>query len=82
MTNKDFEDVKAFLKELKDDSQTPKNVRLKSEEVLNILEGEGEMSMNANKAINIFEELSEDTNLEAYTRTQIWNIASLLEKLC
>ncbi|MBU0461926.1 MAG: UPF0147 family protein, partial [Nanoarchaeota archaeon] len=38
-----------------------------------------ELSIRINKALSELDEISDDTNLQAYTRTQIWNIASMLE---
>ena len=37
--------------------------------------------MRVDKVRHALEEISEDSNLQPYTRTQIWNIASTLEKL-
>jgi uncharacterized protein (UPF0147 family) len=77
----ELEEIKGYLKEMIDDASIPKNVRVKSQEVLDMLNGEGDLSISASKALNIFEELSEDTNIDAFVRTQIWNIVSLLEKV-
>src|SRR3989338_8086517 len=40
-----------------------------------------EMPIKVNKALNGLGELSNDVNLQAYTRTQIWDIMSSLEKI-
>lgn len=73
--------IKQHLTELIDDSSTPKNVKIKSEEVICILESEGDTSINVSKALNILEELSDENNIESYIRTQIWHIVSMLESV-
>ena len=36
-------------------------------------------AVRAAQAINILDDISQDSNMPAYTRTRIWNIVSLLE---
>ncbi|MEA3515341.1 MAG: UPF0147 family protein [Nanoarchaeota archaeon] len=76
-----IEEIKACINELNGDSSTPKNVCNKVGEVLSLLESDGDMSINVSKALNILEELSDDINIESFTRTQLWNLVSLLEKV-
>ena len=70
------------IKELLEDNTVPKNVKLKLQNIINELEGDIELSLRVNKALSILDEISEDNNLQPYARTQVWNIASLLESLC
>ena len=42
---------------------------------------DGNLFKKINKALHELEEVAEDTNMQPYTRTQIWNVVSLLE-LC
>lgn len=67
------------LQELEQDSTTPKNVKLKISATLNILSEDDEISIKASKALHELEELAEDVNVQSYTRTQLFNIVSLLE---
>ena len=69
------------LKELEEDSNIPKNVKIKIQSIIDILKEDSETSIKVNKALNELDEISNDPNLEAYTRTQLWNIVSLLEKI-
>ena len=69
------------LSEVQDDSTVPRNVRLQVQGILVSLRDATEMSIKVNKALNMLDEISGDVNLQAYTRTQIWNIMSVLEKL-
>jgi len=48
---------------------------------MDILNGKTDLSIRINKALNELDEIADDTNIQSYTRTQIWNIVSLLEKI-
>ncbi len=67
------------LRELEQDSSTTKNVKSKLASTLKVLNTDGELSIKVSKALHELEVLSEDSNVQSYTRTQIFNIVSLLE---
>jgi uncharacterized protein (UPF0147 family) len=71
------------LQDLVNDSTVPRNIKSKVEGVISILKDENERDTNIriNKALGELDEISDDTNIQAYTRTQIWNIASMLERI-
>jgi uncharacterized protein (UPF0147 family) len=71
------------LEELSTDNTVPRNIKAKVEEVVSVLKEDNgdEVSIKINKALTTLDEISDDTNLQAYTRTQIWNIASMLEMM-
>ena len=69
------------LSEIKEDVSVPRNVRTKIESVLNTLKEDIELSIRINKTLSELDEISNDVNLQPYTRTQVWNAISLLEKL-
>ena len=69
------------LSELKDDITVPKNVRLKVEKVMKLLNEETEIDIKVSKALNELEEIADDVNLQSYTRSQVWNVISALEKI-
>ena len=69
------------LSELQEDPTLPKNTNSKLQEVIDILNSDSESSMKVNKAFNILEGIADNTNLQSYIRTQIWNITSMLEKV-
>jgi uncharacterized protein (UPF0147 family) len=69
------------LQELGEDSNIPKNIKIKINNIINVLKEDKESSIKSNKALSELDEISNDPNLEAYTRTQIWNIVSILEKI-
>ena len=81
MEHKKNEDVGSMLNEIKDDLTVPKNVRARIEKVIGILSEAKEMPIKISKALNELEVIADDVNLQSYTRTQIWNVISELEKI-
>ena len=73
--------VVSSLSEVKEDATVPRNVRAKIEYVVNILKEDTELPIKVNKSLNELDQIANDVNLQSYTRTQIWNIMSMLEKL-
>lgn len=73
--------VMTALRELEQDNQVPKNIKAKVASTIQALEQTGEMSLKVSRALQQLEQLTEDNNMQAYTRTQIFNIVSLLEVL-
>ncbi|MBI4145977.1 UPF0147 family protein [Candidatus Woesearchaeota archaeon] len=67
------------LQELEQDTTTPKNVKLKVTNAMKLLAQNTETSIKISKALAELEELSSDTNVQSYTRTQLFNIVSILE---
>lgn len=76
-----IQEIIDVLQELLEDSSVPKNVKNKLQSTVEVLREDAEASIRVNKALNELDEVADDTNLQSYTRTQIWNIVSLLEKL-
>ncbi|NQV09067.1 UPF0147 family protein [Candidatus Woesearchaeota archaeon] len=76
-----IKEVIECLEELLNDSTVPKNTKAVILRITNILKEDVEKSIKINKASHEIESISDDSNLQSYTRTQLWNIASLLEKL-
>ena len=81
MEQKSIESIEPLLNELKEDAAVPKNVKLKIEKVIGILKKNSEVTIKVSKALNELEEVADDVNLESYTRTQVWNVISALEKI-
>lgn len=70
------------ISELQDDNTVPKNVKEKVHTILEALkDAKMEDSMKVDKALQLLDEISEDSNLQSYTRTQVWNLVSMLEKI-
>ncbi len=76
------ESIIATVSELQEDGTVPKNVKEKIQRIIETLkDGKAEVSMRIDKARQILDEVSEDANIQSYTRTQLWNIVSMLEKM-
>ena len=73
--------VIAVLKELAEDSTVPRNVKTKLQIIVSTLDNEIEVPLKLSKALNEFDEIINDVNLEPHTRTQIWGVVSSLEKI-
>ena len=82
MMDERVQNILGALQELANDNTVPRNIKSKVEEVISILGKDNEeMSIKKNKALSALDEISDDTNIQSYTRTQIWNIASMLEMI-
>lgn len=68
------------LNELQEDSTVPRNVRAKVQVVISAMKEETEIQIKVSRALSELDELANDVNLQSYTRTQLWNIISMLEK--
>jgi uncharacterized protein (UPF0147 family) len=69
------------LIELKEDGSVPKNVKLKINEIIDLLNSNIDKSIKIDKVQHIFDELNDDSNIDSFTRTQLWNLVSMLERV-
>ncbi len=69
------------LEELMQDQAVPKNVKQRIEKSIFYLKDTTDLSISVNKALSELDEIADDTNMESYTRTQIWNVVSMLEMI-
>ncbi len=69
------------LNELKEDNTVPKNIKAKFENMISLLQEDTDDSIKINRVMHEIEEITEDSNMQPYTRTQIFNVVSLLEML-
>ena len=81
MVNKEIENIVVMLNGLNDDNTVPKNVRMKIGTTIKILNDDTEMEIKVSKVLSELEEIADDVNLQSYTRTQIWDAISALEKI-
>ncbi|MBW2977365.1 UPF0147 family protein [Candidatus Woesearchaeota archaeon] len=81
MPDTDIRPIIEILEELKTDASVPRNVKEKIENTLGALKDKCDLKLRINKALHELDEIADDVNLQSYTRTQIWNVVSLLEKL-
>jgi len=81
MVDIDLNKVISLLNEIGEDQSTPKNVKERMIKVADILKQEVDFSIKVHKALNELDDIISDNNMQHYTRTQIWNVVSLLEKI-
>lgn len=77
----EIEDIQKALNALKEDESLPKNIRAKLDTINDALKEDVDISSKIGKSLHTLDEISEDMNIPAFIRTQIWNISSMLEKL-
>ena len=76
----DIQSICSLLDQIKNDRSVPKNIRSSVEIAMTSLtDDKKEMPVRINSAISILDEISNDPNIPMYTRTQIWNVVSMLE---
>jgi len=70
-----------ILEQIINDRTVPKNIRKAVEDSKAILsESSDSPEVQISTAINILDEIINDPNMPMYTRTQIWNVVSMLEE--
>jgi len=79
MSQEKLQQVIDALNEMLEDSTIPKNVKSKIQSTLSALKEDTDISLRVNKALQELDELTDDINIESYTRTQLWNVVSMLE---
>jgi uncharacterized protein (UPF0147 family) len=80
MSQEQLNEVIQCLQEVEHDNTVPKNIKLKVSNTIKVLSEQDEMGMKINRALNELDELTDDNNIQPFTRTQIYHIVSLLEK--
>ncbi|MDY6771694.1 MAG: UPF0147 family protein [Candidatus Nanohaloarchaea archaeon] len=81
MVESDVQNVIDSMEELKD-TQVPSNVQDLLDNAIEALEDEDEeLSVRVNTATSYLDEISNDPNIAQHTRTEVWNIASMLESV-
>lgn len=77
----EIQEVIDALHQLEEDSSVPKNIKNKVSEMIADMKSEKDLSLKVNKSLSELDDISNDVNLPTFVRTQIWGIASMLEKL-
>lgn len=77
-----LEPIADVLRQVAEDKSVPNNIKEDCRECIEILKNEEEeISVRVNSCTSILDEVSNDANIPMYTRTQIWNIVSMLESV-
>ena len=75
----DIETINKLLDEINDDRTVPRNIRNMITDAKSGLNSNQEIAVRINTAVSILDEVANDSNIPTYTRTQVWNIVSMLE---
>ena len=67
------------LQELQEDESVPRNIKSKLGEAANILQEDSDLKLKVDKVLHLLDEITDDSNVKPYTRSQLWNIVSMLE---
>jgi uncharacterized protein (UPF0147 family) len=75
------EPIVKLLTDIVEDRTVPRNIRAAVEEARkNLTEDDGrDWDVRVSTAISILDEITNDPNIPSYTRTQIWNIVTMME---
>jgi len=69
----------AYLRMMHEDVAVPKGLKEKMLVLVAMLEGADDVTVKKSKALTVLGDLSEDPNMPAMTRTQLYSVISLLE---
>ena len=80
---KNIDPIVQLLSEIIEDRTVPRNIRAVAEEAKkDLTENSSETwDIRLSSAISVLDEIINDPNMPMHTRTQIWNIVSMLEKV-
>lgn len=78
---RNLEPIVKLLTQIVEDRTVPRNIRAAAEEAKKDLteRTENGWDIRLSSAISVLDEIINDPNMPMYTRTQIWNIVSMLE---
>lgn len=80
MTALDLTPIAGLLEQIVNDRTVPKNIRKAAEDSKASLDSTQAEQVKISTAIHILDEITNDPNMPTYTRTQIWNVVSMLEQ--
>jgi uncharacterized protein (UPF0147 family) len=75
-----MKDALELLDRIINDRTVPRNIRKAAEDSKISLSSTQGPEVKISTAINLLDEIINDPNMPMYTRTQIWNIVSILEE--
>ncbi len=76
----DITQIIEILQELSIDRKVPRNVRSVIEDARKeLMRTEENLATKINTIVSMLDEISNDPNIQSFTRTQIWNVVSMLE---
>ncbi len=76
----DFEPIIEELELIREEG-VPKNIKENISNIIDYLRSTSEDSTKINKALTVLDDIANDINLESHSRTQFWNLTSILESM-
>jgi len=78
---KNLEPIIKLLNGIIEDRTVPRNIRAAAEEARKELteKSDNNWDIRLSTAISVLDDIINDPNMPIYTRTQIWNVVSMLE---
>jgi hypothetical protein len=76
-----IENTQAKMEEIMEDTAVPRNIRKAIEEAMQRISCDNNLDVNISTAIYLMQDISNDINMPAHTRTEIWQIISELEAI-
>jgi len=73
-----MEDIIEIMDSILDDRMVPRNIRAKVDEA--IAKVKGKTITTLSEAIYLLDDISNDVNMPEHTRTDIWQIISMIEE--
>ena len=78
---KNLNEFRELLSEIiEDEISLPKNVIQKLKNIFEEIEGMDNIDQSINNAKDTLALVSEDPNIDSFSRTQLWNLSSMLEE--
>lgn len=78
----ELNDVAELMEEVIEDTTVPRNIRRSVDDAKQkIMSKEEDIGLKITSAIYCLDDISNDINMPAHTRTEIWTIISELERL-
>ena len=69
------------MEEMINDPMIPRNIKRAVTEAKTRLKGEGDLKVKVSGAIYVIQSVSDDINIPAHARTQLWALLSELESM-
>jgi len=76
-----LQQIASLMEVVINDTSIPKNVRKAVSDAKEKLQSDDELIMKTSAAVYALDEVSNDINMPAHARTQIWTILSALESI-
>lgn len=74
-----WEDIKEMLAMIKEDSSAPRSLREKINNMTAFINSDKDTQLKINQLQQELEDISNDVNLPAFVRTQVWSVSGALE---